>query len=91
MIRIESRPLIGTFSTWSKFTRQYGEGKDEGIWDLLYYVDFIVPGEKYEAVVDHLRELVLDKGGDRALQVLGAYDAEIPNRDITGEPWGHHR
>lgn len=87
MIRIESRPLIGTYSTWSKFTRQAGEGKDEGIWDLLYYADFIVPGEKYGAVIDHLRELVLDKGGDRALQVLGAYDAEIPNRDITGEPW----
>jgi prephenate dehydratase len=87
LIRIESRPLIGTSSSWRKFARDHKPGEDQGVWDLLYYVDFIAPGTKTESVIEHLRELVLEKDGDTGLQVLGYYDADIPLRDITGVPW----
>ena len=92
IIRMECRPLIGTLSQrWSKFTRQHGDGEDEGVWDLLYYLDFLAPAAKCDAVLEHLSELVLESGGDKAMQLLGCYDANIPLRDITGEPWRKSR
>jgi hypothetical protein len=38
-------------------------------------------------VLEHLSDMVLESSGDKALQMLGCYDANIPLRDITGEPW----
>ncbi len=86
LIRIESRPLTGTSSAWRKFARTHGDGQDEGVWDLLYFVDFVAPASKFDAVIDHLRDLVLEKDGDAAMQVMGRYPAGQV-RDITGEIW----
>jgi len=87
IIRAESRPLIGTFTKWRKFARKHREGEDVGVWDLLYYLDFVAPTVKCPFVIEHLHDFVLKQDGDSALQVLGSYNAEIPLRDITGEPW----
>ena len=86
IIRIESRPLVGTSTKWHKFVRPHSEGQDEGVWDLLYYLDFETPDTKCGAVLDHVSELVMELDGDIALQVLGTYSAG-PLRDITGENW----
>lgn len=86
VIRMESRPLTGTSSAWRKFARTHADGQDEGVWDLLYFVDFVAPKAKYEAVIEHLRDLVLEKDGEPAMQVMGRYpQGQI--RDITGEIW----
>ena len=86
VIRIESRPLVGTATKWHKFVRPHSEGQDEGVWDLLYYLDFETPEKKRQAVLDHLSELVMEVDGAVALQVLGTYPTG-PLRDITGERW----
>jgi prephenate dehydratase len=86
LIRIESRPLIGTSTSWSRYVRQHPVDRDDGIWDLVYYVDFVAPADKTRSILDHLRELVLERDGIPALQVLGTY-AEGGLRDLTGTPW----
>lgn len=86
VIRIESRPLTGTSSAWRKFARARSGSEDEGVWDLLYFIDFTAPAAKYQAVLDHLRDLVLEKEGALAMQVMGYYPVGQV-RDITGELW----
>lgn len=86
IIRIESRPLVGTSTRWRNFARSHEEGQDTGVWDLVYYVDFVGPLLTTQSVVDHLAELVMVKDGVKALQVLGTYP-EGKLRDITGDLW----
>jgi len=86
LIRIESRPLTGTMTRWMRYQRQHSEGQDDGVWDLVYYVDFVAPTDKTASVLSHLGELVLERDGLPALQVLGTY-AEGGLRDLTGSPW----
>lgn len=86
LIRVESRPLAGTIPQWTRFAQEHQDGEERGVWDLVYYADFLAPGNRVRAVLDHLRDLVLEKDGDTALQVVGIY----PNGrllDKTGEPW----
>jgi prephenate dehydratase len=78
LIRLESRPLVGAIPQWTRFA--------QGPWDLVYYVDFHAPGKRVLAVVDHLRDLVLEINGDTALQVVGIYPSGRMF-DLTGEPW----
>lgn len=86
LIRVESRPLAGTIPQWTRFAQEHKEGEERGVWDLVYYADFLAPANRVRAVLDHLRDLVLENNGDTALQVVGIY----PNGrllDRTGEPW----
>ncbi|MBM3737356.1 MAG: bifunctional chorismate mutase/prephenate dehydratase [Acidobacteria bacterium] len=86
LIRLESRPLVGAIPQWTRFAQEHTEGEERGVWDLVYYVDFLAPGVRVPSVIEHLRDLVLEKGGETALQVVGVY----PNGrliDRTGEPW----
>jgi prephenate dehydratase len=86
LIRVESRPLAGTIPQWTRFGQEHQEGDERGVWDLVYYADFLAPGNRVCAVLEHLKDNVLERDGDTALQVVGIY----PNGrllDKTGEPW----
>ncbi len=86
LIRVESRPLAGTIPQWTRFAREHHAGDERGVWDLVYYADFLAPADRIHAVLDHLRDLVLEKAGETALQVAGIYP-NGPLIDKTGEPW----
>ena len=82
IVRLETRPLMGTKTPWRKFARQ-GE---TGVWDFLFYLDFT--GEKSVCleVVERLKETALTYNGDVAVSVLGYYP-EADLCDITGSKW----
>ncbi|HEY4364269.1 MAG TPA: prephenate dehydratase domain-containing protein [Bryobacteraceae bacterium] len=87
IIRIESRPLVGTTTSWRKLVQRH-EGKgDKGIWDLVYYLDFACPGVKVDGVLKKLEGLVLKNKTERAIQVFGRYLPENTRVDGTKKPW----
>jgi prephenate dehydratase len=87
IIRIESRPLVGTTTEWRKLVQRHDGKGDKGIWDLVYYLDFSCPGSKVDAVLKKLEGLVLKNKTERALQVFGRYLPANTRVDGTKRPW----
>jgi prephenate dehydratase len=87
IIRIESRPLVGTATSWRKLVQQHKGKEDKGIWDLVYYLDFSCPGAKVDAVLKKLEDLVLRNKKERAIQVFGRYLPANTRVDGTKKPW----
>lgn len=82
IVRVETRPLMGTSTPWRKFARK-GE---PGLWDFLFYVDFSGNMDVCQSAIAHLRECALKVNGDTAVSVLGFYpEGELV--DITGSKW----
>lgn len=82
IIRIETRPLIGTATSWNKFARP----GTEGLWDTMFYLDFRGPAGTCRNAIEHLREVALEVEGEKAVRVLGLYpEGELT--DITGRLW----
>ncbi|MGR3179748.1 MAG: prephenate dehydratase [Candidatus Anammoxibacter sp.] len=82
IVRVETRPLMGTTTSWRKFAR-----KDEkGLWDFLFYIDVRGNRKVCEEAIEHLRTIVLKLNGDTAVSVLGYYP-EGNLYDITGKKW----
>ena len=69
IIRIETRPLVGTTTAWRKFTR----AGIEGVWDTMFYMDFRGAPDMCQNAIAHLREISLQVDGDPAVKVLGVY------------------
>ncbi len=82
IVRLETRPLMGTKTPWRKFARQ-GE---TGVWDFLFYLDFTGKIDVCKDVVERLKETALTYNGDVAVSVLGYYP-EADLCDITGSKW----
>lgn len=87
IIRMESRPLVGTNTSWRKLVRQHKGKEDKGIWDLVYYLDFTCPGKRVDAVLKQLEDLVLRNKKERAIQVFGRYLPANTRADGTKKPW----
>ena len=87
IIRMESRPLVGTTTSWRKLVQQHRGREDKGIWDLVYYLDFACPGQKVDAVLKQLEDLVLKNKKEHAIQVFGRYLPANTRVDGTKKPW----
>ncbi len=82
IVRVETRPLMGTTTPWRKFARN-GES---GIWDFLFYMDISGKTQVCKSAIQDLRENALRLNGDTAVRVLGFYP-EGGFYDITGTRW----
>ena len=87
IIRIESRPLVGTATSWRELVQHHDGEEDKGIWDLVYYLDFSCPGRKVDAVLKKLEGLVLRNKKEHAIQVFGRYLPANTRVDGTKKPW----
>ena len=93
IIRVESRPLVGTTTAWRKLVQRHqgrrkkGLWEDKGIWDLVYYLDFACRGAKVDGVIKQLEGLVLKNKKERAIQIFGRYPRASMRVDGTREPW----
>lgn len=82
IVRIETRPLMGTTTSWRKFARK----GDAGLWDFLFYLDFRGNRTACHDAVKQLKRIALEFNGDIAVSVLGYYP-EGDLHDITGKRW----
>jgi chorismate mutase/prephenate dehydratase len=87
IIRIESRPLVGTTTAWRKLVQHHKGREDKGIWDLVYYLDFAGPAAKVPAVLNQLQGLVLKNRKQPVLQIFGQYAPANTRVDGTKNPW----
>ncbi len=82
IVRVETRPLMGTTTPWRKFARE----AETGLWDFLFYVDFRGNINTCKNAINDLHKLALSLNGDTAVSVLGIYpEGELS--DITGKTW----
>lgn len=82
IVRIETRPLMGTTTLWRNFARK----GDSGLWDFLFYLDFRGHAEACQGAVKQLREAALKLNNETAVRILGYYP-EGDLMDITGKRW----
>ena len=82
IVRVETRPLMGTTTSWRKFARK-GE---KGLWDFLFYIDFRGKRKICQDAIINLQEFCLKFNSEVAVAVLGYYpEGELC--DITGIKW----
>lgn len=82
IVRVETRPLMGTSTPW----RQFARDGESGLWDFLFYVDFRGNSTVCRSAITDLHGHVLMLNGHTAISVLGFYpEGEL--RDITGKRW----